>query len=507
MKRVAESRRILITGLANSGKTTVCNYLTGTYNLVANYPMTTIEPDREYYNYRGIRHEVIDTPGLNGLVANSEEALIIRRLLLTETPDVIIQCIDANRLKQSLYLTAELLGIGIPLVICLTAVDETVRKGRRVDSGQLSRILQVPVIAMGPGRNWNRTDLKEAVADAVVSPVHVSYSETMQEAISRVAALLPEKPELQRWADTCATLFLTRDPYLTKPGNATDTRHWLLSPEARKRISGEIAAIAERINADPATRLIRERGKWVDATYDKIVRSSTAHMERYKASEAFRLKAASLSRHPVWGLLFLAVVLGITYILVVYGAGWLAGIMERFISGPVIALLERGITAPFWRSLLIGDYGILTLGLFNALITVLPILSIFFIMLGLLEDMGYLPNLSVLLRRLFGYIGLSGKSIMPIILGFGCKTMATMTTRNLTSRKERLIAIFLIAFAIPCSGQMGLNLAILGRAGVGAFIIAFVILVLVEMAAGAVLNRIRKPEFGNASERANGQRY
>jgi len=134
------------------------------------------------------------------------------------------------------------------------------------------------------------------------------------------------------------------------------------------------------------------------------------------------------------------------------------------------------------------------IGLFNAIITVLPILFVFFLMFGALEDIGYIPNLCVLTNRLFRKIGITGKSIMSLVLGFGCKTMATLTTRGLQSRKEKYIAIYLIAFAIPCSAQLGLNMAILGKMGIKAFIIAFFALILVEIVAGAILNKILKED-------------
>ena len=120
----------------------------------------------------------------------------------------------------------------------------------------------------------------------------------------------------------------------------------------------------------------------------------------------------------------------------------------------------------------------------------LPILSVFFLLFALVEDSGYLPNITVLSRRLFAKVGLTGSSIIPLVLGFGCKTMATLTARNLRSRKERLIVVFLIAFAIPCSAQLGLNIAILGMFGPIAFAVAVAFLALVEVLAGVVLNLI-----------------
>jgi len=186
----------------------------------------------------------------------------------------------------------------------------------------------------------------------------------------------------------------------------------------------------------------------------------------------------------------LAAFLAITYFVVVHVAGWLASGLASLVTDPAVRLLSRVIPAGFWSDVLIGDYGLLTLGLFNAICTVLPILSVFFLLFALVEDSGYLPNITVLSRRLFAKVGLTGSSIIPLVLGFGCKTMATLTARNLRSRKERLIVVFLIAFAIPCSAQLGLNIAILGSFGPVAFAAAVAFLALVEVLAGVVLNLI-----------------
>jgi ferrous iron transport protein B len=203
---------------------------------------------------------------------------------------------------------------------------------------------------------------------------------------------------------------------------------------------------------------------------------------------------AEASRHPLLGLPLFAVFMGITYVMVVHVAGFIAEAMNRFIVDPTVGLLFRVIPPGVIQDFLIGEYGIVTLGFFNAIATVLPVLSVFFVVFGFMEDVGYLPNLTVLVKRVFQKIGLSGKSVMPIVLGFGCKTMATLTTKSISSRKEKLIAIFLIAFAIPCSAQLGLNIAILGMAGFDAFLIAVAFLALVEVAAGAVMNRILPDE-------------
>lgn len=482
MNAGAAARTILITGLANSGKTTLCNRLTKTYSLVANYPMTTIEPRTEIYRFHDTVYSAIDMPGINSLMANSEEELVFRQILQETPPDVIIQCVDTNRVKQSLYLTSDLLSLSLPIIICLTDIDETAVKGGTIDHDLFSRLLQMPVVEVSKPGETGLYDLKEAVEKAEIPGTTLQYSEAIERAIETLSKTegLPVSRER-----ICSVLSLLGDPYLADTKhNGDGFSYFGLNLSVRKRLEAERRVVVETLQGSSAALIVGSRGKWADKIYGKIA-------GRRKADPGlFARQAAYYSRHPVWGLLFLAAFLVIMYLLVVNVAGWIGSQLDLLITVPVVSFFEKSISSRFLLDLLVGDYGLLTLGLFNAVITVLPILTIFFFLLGLLEDIGYLPNLSVMMRRFFSRLGLSGKAVMPMILGFGCKTMATMTTRSLKSRKERLIAIYLIAFAIPCSAQLGLNFAILGRAGFLAFLLAAAVLVIIELSAGVIMNKM-----------------
>lgn len=485
-KHVTCTRKVMISGLANSGKTQIFNNLTGDYGVVANYPMTTIELAEGSFIFRNIRWITIDTPGLNSLSANSAEELLFRRSLVVEKPDIILQCIDANRLKQSLRLTAELLELGLPMVLSLNAIDETARKGIDIDVDRLSRIVGVPVVQTIASEGVGMYDLREALVNAQLPRAPFTYSGEVERIVAGMEAHLPADVPYRR---KTAVLILMDDPQLFGIEFGEDSAAFRLTEEQILMIHRERENLLSSYKGQIQTGITKQLARWTDDIYEKIV---TVHDTRRTYDLAGRM--AYYSRHPVYGLLFLGVFLGVAYLGVVELAGWLAGGMETVITEPTVELLSHYLISPFWRDFLIGDFGILTLGLLNAICTVLPILSVFFFLFGLLEDIGYLPNLSVLLRRSFTKIGLSGRAVMPIVLGFGCKTMATLTTRSLKSRKERLISIYLIAFAIPCSAQLALNIAILGKAGVIPFLISLVFLVLVEILAGKILNLIIKDD-------------
>jgi ferrous iron transport protein B len=329
-------------------------------------------------------------------------------------------------------------------------------------------------------------DLREALMNAQLPRVPFTYSGEVERIVADMEAHLPADVPYRRKA---AVLILMDDPQLLGIEFGEDSTAFTLTAEQILTIHKEREALLSSYKGQIQTGITKQLARWTDDIYERIV---TVHDTRREYDLAGRM--AYYSRHPVYGLLFLGVFLGVAYLGVVELAGWLAGLMETAITDPTVKLLSHYLRSPFWRDFLIGDFGILTLGLLNAICTVLPILSVFFFLFGLLEDIGYLPNLSVLLRRSFTKIGLSGRAVMPIVLGFGCKTMATLTTRSLRSRKERLISIYLIAFAIPCSAQLALNIAILGKAGVIPFLISLVFLVLVEILAGKILNLIIKDD-------------
>jgi len=472
-------KKVAIVGLPNTGKTQIFNNLTGEYNVVANYPLTTIKIKRTRCRIRNQTYEVIDTPGLHSLYIDSEDEQEARDLIFSEKPEVIIQCIDANQMKQSLTLTADLLELGIPMVITLNAIDETSRRGIWIDSLGLSRLLRVPVVESIAVTGQGTEELRDAVGNARRGKWEVRYGDTIEKRISAIESRLPEDLPYKH---KLSILLMMNDPFMA------DYLEKAYDEAKIAPIKKEVNKGRLQFGGNISRAISNRRSEWVDNITEKVVRKQRI------APREFTKGFARLSRHPVFGIPILLMIVYVTYLLVVNVANTIAGWMNDALWVPI----ENGIAgispAGFWHDLLIGDYGVLSLGLANAIITVLPILSIFFIMLHILEDIGYIPNLSVLTKKIFEKLGLGGAAIMPMILGFGCKTMATLTTKSLHSKRERYIAIYLIAFAIPCAPQMGLNMGILGRMGIKAFVIAFSVLTFVEIAAGITLNKILKEE-------------
>ena len=460
---------VLIVGLPNSGKSSLFNDLTGAYSVVANYPLTTIEPETHRTEIRGRTYEFCDTPGLHGLYIQSEEELVVRNTLFRNKPDVIIQCIDAARLRQSLLLTLDLMDLDVPLIIVMNTLEESNGRGMAIDPAVLSSALGVEVLVHSTALNTGLERIRGALETAARPSWTPDYGKDIEDRVSAVLEMLPSDLPFPR---KTALLALAEDGFLSDilP----------VDPDFSRRIREVKGGLRGNFS-----KMLNSRRKGI------VDRMTVKSLSRHGTTDGrFAETFARLSRHPLYGLPILGLIIVVTYLLVVEVAGLFEGFLSGAIVDPVVAFIDGRVSDPLWSDFLIGPYGFLTLGLFNAFVTVLPILSVFFILMGFLEDIGYLPNLSVLTRRVLEKIGLSGKSVMSLVLGFGCKTMATLTTRGITSKKEKFIAVYLIAFALPCSAQLALDMNILGKAGVLAFVIAFGTLLVVEVGTGFLLNKI-----------------
>jgi ferrous iron transport protein B len=479
----AHARRpvVAIVGTPNVGKSALFNRLTRNYSNVANYPYTTVEVARGTIVVDGKELEIIDTPGINSLNTQSEDEMITRDIILRERPGILIQCVDAANLKRSLVLTSELLETGIPFILCLNHVDEARDRGLWINPNKLSRTLNVPVIETIAPKGKGLNELKKVLRHRGNAGPRLPHTKSIEDALRELRGCFPKQE-----APSVAVLILL----LLGDKSVLE---WLkeeygeLTYHAVKRALGVLGPA--RGNSSALRVILAQREKWAGGISEELT-------ERSKISTGrFLERAGELTRHPIYGWPILFGIIYMIYLVVgEFAAIIMVDLLNERVFDPINGFVGELIPWTFWREFAVGDYGILTTGLTNALGTVLPILALFFLILNALEDIGYLPNLCILSNRFFKKMGLSGKSTLPIVLGFGCKTVATLTTRILDSKKERYIAIFLIAFAIPCSAQLGVNIAVLALFPFSAFVVVFGVLALVEIVAGLSLNRILKEE-------------
>lgn len=439
-------RKIVLAGNPNVGKSVFFNAFTGLYVDVSNFPGTTLE-----ISHARVGNDVVlDTPGVYGVSSFNEEEKVARDVIMEA--DVVINVVDAVHLERDLFLTQQIIDMGIPMVLALNMIDEAMRQGIKIDVKKMEELLGVPVIPTVAIKNVGLEEVKKAVARA------------------RIGNALPELQEML--------------PLVEKK---TRTR-----AEALLILEGDpfIAARCRMKPLDRQEEIYLARRRRVDAIVAAVVQENPS-------SASWKTSLSRWMMHPLTGIPLLILTLGILY-----------EFIGVFVAQTVVSITEEGIMQgyyePFIRTLigsiipassipgtlLIGEFGLLTMTVTYILGLLLPLVLGFYLSLSALEDSGYLPRIAVLVDRMLMRLGLNGRGIIPIILGFGCVTAATITTRLLGTPRERRIATFLLAMTIPCSAQLAVITSMLSRLGPGyTFLYVFLIAVIFVLT-GTILNWI-----------------
>jgi ferrous iron transport protein B len=472
----AGGRTVLLVGNPNVGKSVLFRNLTQRYVMVSNFPGTTVEIARARARVGGRDFEVVDTPGINDVAPRSEDARVTREMLEAHPEATVVQVADAKNLRRALLLTLQLAELGRPMVLVLNMMDELEERGGKIDVPHLSRLLGIPVVTAVALQNRGTAELVAALERAAPPAEGLRLSD--------------------EWAEAAAPASVPAPAEAPAPCGA--------------RAPGACGI--------PKTDYDRNRARLALA-HEILVR--TYSVER-PPHASFGVRLGFWATHPVKGLAVLAVILvAVFWFVGLLGAGTLVDLLETGIFGqhlnplairaadavlpfpheharesleasvalPLTPVHEIGLgswekealvpayeihqegagaglsglqnAARFAHDFLVGEFGVVTMALSYALAIVLPIVTTFFILFSILEDSGYLPRMSIMVNRLFRVMGLNGKAVLPMILGLGCDTMATMTTRVLETRKERVVTTMLLALAVPCSAQLGVLLAMM----------------------------------------------
>ena len=482
-------RPLLLVGNPNVGKSLLFTRLTNRYVTVSNYPGTTVEMTRATATIGQTRRTVIDTPGINSLLPQSQDEVVARDLLVRDANVDVLQVGDITNLRRTLLLALQLSEYAVPFVVALNMADELGSEGCGVDIAALSTAIGVPVVVVSALRRWNIGRLQQELSRPATGCMVASYPPAIEEGLSAIMeTLCSEAPQLASRGVALSIL----------AGDAT------LAPLLRSRLAARtidrlelLRRAAEGQLAQPMSIVIvHSRVAAVDRLLVSLEHAPAEHHYH------FREKLGRLCMHPVWGVPILLVVLVLAWLLVgKLGAGTLVDLMQKrvfegFIN-PWATRAVRFVLPRFAQDLFIGPYGIITMALTYAIAIILPVVVTFFTFFGLLEDSGYLPRLAVLLHRGFRKIGLNGKAVLPMVLGLGCDTMATLTTRILDSKKEAAIVTLLLALGVPCSAQLGVIMAMLAPLGPAATVIWLGIIGGTIMLAGWAASRVIPGERGD----------
>lgn len=441
------SKKIVLAGNPNVGKSVFFNALTGVYVDVSNFPGTTVDISHGKYK----DDIVMDTPGVYGVSSFNDEERVARDVILYG--DVILNVVDALHLERDLFLTQQIIDMGKPVVVALNMMDDVARNGRKIDVQELSKRLGVPVIPTIATKGEGVEEVKEALQEARRG----NRLRIVEKYIDQVINDVDEESE--------ALLVLEEDENIIN-------RHQINFHENLREA------------------IYMERRRHVDAIIDAVV-------SEVLEGASFKTKLGRWMIQPLTGIPILFIVLYILYKAIgVFVAQTVVEITEEVIMGTYyydfIMNIFSGILAEesFIGQLLIGDFGLFTMTPIYLLGLLLPLVIGFYFFLSLMEDSGYLPRLATLVDRMLVTLGLNGRAVIPMILGFGCVTMATITTRLLGSKRERFIATMLLGLAIPCSAQLGVIAGLIAPLGAKYLLIYAGTIFFVFVLTGTALNKI-----------------
>ncbi|OGU04552.1 MAG: ferrous iron transport protein B [Geobacteraceae bacterium GWC2_58_44] len=476
------ARKVALVGNPNVGKSVLFNALTGAYVTVSNYPGTSVEVSRGTAVIDGEHFEVIDTPGMYSVLPITEEERVAREILLTERPYLVIHVLDARNLERMLPMTLQLIEAELPVVLVVNIMDEAARMGLEIDIPLLSTRLGIPVIGAATAKKVGLPEIRAAIAGTpCCATPPFRYSRLMEGDIAEISGRLGGEYILSR--KSLALLLLQGDDEVadlvrtTEGAGAADVEAAVKDKRFERR---------ESFHLD----LSMERKGIVKGVLDGAFKAP----EKRVVTLAERFSGWTV--RPMTGVPLLLIVLyfGLYQFVGVFGAGTLVDILEgkgfeEFFNPWITEVVKQYVPWEIIQELFVGEYGIITLGIRYAVGIILPIVATFFLFFSILEDSGYFPRLALLVDRLFKTMGLTGRAVIPMVLGFGCDTMATMVTRTLETVRERVIATLLLALAIPCSAQLGVIMALLSETP-GALMVWSVSLLLIFLLVGLLAAKV-----------------
>ncbi|MEM3437393.1 MAG: ferrous iron transport protein B [Nitrososphaerales archaeon] len=430
--------RIGLIGIPNSGKSTIFNKLTGTYQIVGNWPGKTVETVERAVKFKDRIFLLIDFPGTQTLTPTSMEEEIAREYLIENRPDVIIQVASAIDLERSIYLTLELIELGIPIVVALNQFDETIKHGFEIDAEKLSEILEVPIIPTVAIRG-------EGIEKLVEEAFKIAHSKSkgkimvdkdiklqINKVISIIKDFLPDRYPLEWFA---LKLF-EEDPWVAKKIGELDVEGRLKSV-----LKEEKASIRKSTGLSSSLFIVNKRRLIAEKIANEV--RKTKPVSKSKFIETLDSLSTSSYGYPL-----LAVVMTTVFV-VTLGLGLLLR--------DIISYLFLGLSSYFAfnmaNSLLSAILSGVQLSLLVGLSFIIPVVFLFHFFFSLLDDSGYLARAAFLIDKVMRKIGLNGKAFIPLLLGYGCNVPACVTCRILEGDKPRFITALMITL-IPCASRM-----------------------------------------------------
>lgn len=434
---------IALIGNPNSGKTTLFNKLTGTTAHVGNWPGVTVEKKEGVCAIGNETWSVVDLPGIYSLSPYSPEEQLSRRYMLDEQPDLIIDVIDATNLERSLYLTTQLAELGRPLLLALNMQDLLKRDGVEIDTGQLSRMTSCPVVEISASKGTGIQELKELSRTTVEEhrvPACPLFSNEVENWLTKIIEddYLHNIPagRLPRWA---AIKLLEEDELFESSMPEPPAEFMEMMAQAR-------VCLRKQYSDDAESVIIDQRYKVAEQISEACVHDIKPGKKQFNLDTILTNRFAAIP-------LFILIMAAVFYISIQLVGGFTTEPLEYFFGEwiPVRLgeVLDSWGVVPLLSGLLLD--GIIA-GV-GAVLTFVPQLFVLFLLLSLLEDCGYMARIAFIMDRLMRSMGLSGKSIIPLVIGTGCSVPAIMSSRTIEHQKQRELTVLVTPF-IPCGAKM-----------------------------------------------------
>ena len=448
--------RVALVGNPNCGKTSLFNMASGSHEHVGNYSGVTVDAKEGTFEHGGYKFLLVDLPGTYSLSAYSPEELYVRKNLIEEMPDVVVNVVDASNLQRNLYLTTQLIDMNLRVVMALNMYDELQAKGDKLDIKQLGYLLGMPVVPTVSRTGDGLTALFDTVVQIyensdphIARHIHINHGAELEESIGRIKKLIKLNTAIRYKYSTryLSIKYLEGDKEIEKVVEGLPNRDEIIATrfEEHRRIQGILNNSME--------------SAFVDAKYAFIQGAIAETYEPYQGKRrrntlTDRIDAFVTNKWLAFPLFFvlLYLVFSGTFVIGEYPMQWIEWIVAKF-GAFVSMIMPDGWLKDLAVDGIIGGVG--------SVLVFLPNILLLYLFISLLEDSGYMARAAFIMDRLMHKIGLHGKSFIPMVMGFGCNVPAVMATRTIESPKSRLITMLIIPL-MSCAGRMPVYVLIAG---------------------------------------------
>lgn len=460
MKRIAIRRkreiRVALVGNPNCGKTSLFNIASGAHEHVGNYSGVTVDAKEGMFEYGGYRFMLVDLPGTYSLSAFSPEELYVRKSLMEEMPDIVLNVVDSSNLERNLYLTTQVIDMDLRTVMALNMYDEFCKRGDELDCERLGELLGMPVVPTvsktGEGIHALFDTLirvYEKAQPQLCRHIHINHGEELERSIRRVQHIIRQDADIRHKYSTrfLAIKYLEHDTEVERVVEALPCRDELISAryDEQKRID-------ELMETSLTAAIVDAKYAFIQGALKETYRA--AHTAEHKQTLTDRIDAVVTNRwlaFPLFLFLLFLIFQG-TFTLGGYPMNWIEWLVAQF-GKWIASFMADGMLKDLIVDGVIGGVG--------SVLVFLPNIVILYLFISLLEDSGYMARAAFIMDKIMHRIGLHGKSFIPMIMGFGCNVPAIMATRTIESHRSRLITMLVIPF-MSCTGRLPLYILLAG---------------------------------------------